>query len=160
MLLMMEYDLVEKIGQLLAEKGKTLALAESCTGGYISSLITDVPGSSLYFKGGVVSYSNGVKRGLLKVTPSVIKDKGAVSSEVAEAMAEGIRIRTGSDIAASITGIAGPSGGTADKPVGSAYIGFSDGSENRTEKIYYTGTRTEIKEKFAKAVLEFIINNI
>jgi nicotinamide-nucleotide amidase len=119
-------DTPEKIvGKLLIEKNQTLAVAESCTGGYISHLITSVPGSSTYYIGSTISYANEVKTRFLGVSQEVIADKGAVSEEVAKAMAEGVRSTLGSTWAISTTGIAGPGGGTADKPVGTVWIGLA-----------------------------------
>ncbi|MBL7914119.1 MAG: competence/damage-inducible protein A [Bacteroidia bacterium] len=119
-------DTPEKIvGKLLIEKNQTLAVAESCTGGYISHLITSVPGSSTYYIGSTISYANEVKTRFLGVSQEVIADKGAVSEEVAKAMAEGVRSTLGSTWALSTTGIAGPGGGTADKPVGTVWIGLA-----------------------------------
>ncbi|MBK9046468.1 MAG: competence/damage-inducible protein A [Bacteroidetes bacterium] len=119
-------DTPEKIvGKLLIEKNQTLAVAESCTGGYVSHLITSVPGSSTYYIGSTISYANEVKTRFLGVSPAVIAEKGAVSEEVAKAMAEGVRSTLGSTWAISTTGIAGPGGGTAEKPVGTVWIGLA-----------------------------------
>lgn len=119
-------DTPEKIvGKLLIEKNQTLAVAESCTGGYVSHLITSVPGSSTYYLGSTISYANEVKTHFLGVSQEVIADKGAVSEEVAKAMAEGVRRTLGSTWAISTTGIAGPGGGTAEKPVGTVWIGLA-----------------------------------
>ncbi len=119
-------DTPEKIvGKLLIEKNQTLAVAESCTGGYISHLITSVPGSSTYYIGSTISYANEVKTRFLGVSQEVIADKGAVSEEVAKAMAEGVRSTLGSTWAISTTGIAGPGGGTPEKPVGTVWIGLA-----------------------------------
>lgn len=119
-------DTPEKIvGKLLIEKNQTLAVAESCTGGYISHLITSVPGSSTYYIGSTISYANEVKSRFLGVSQDVIADKGAVSEEVAKAMAEGVRSTLGSTWAISTTGIAGPGGGTPEKPVGTVWIGLA-----------------------------------
>ncbi|MDD4956186.1 MAG: nicotinamide-nucleotide amidohydrolase family protein [Candidatus Omnitrophica bacterium] len=148
------------VGKLLARKKMTLALAESCTGGLVSSMITDVPGSSSYFLGGVVAYSNGVKVLSLGVPASKIERYGAVSAPVALSMASGVAGLTGADIGASISGIAGPGGGTAKKPVGLAYMGFVSHRKKRTKKLLFKGSRKEIKEKFAKSLLGFISDNI
>jgi nicotinamide-nucleotide amidase len=119
-------DTPEKIvGKLLIEKNQTLAVAESCTGGYVSHLITSVPGSSTYYIGSTISYANEVKSRFLGVSQEVIAEKGAVSEEVAKAMAEGVRSTLGSTWAISTTGIAGPGGGTAEKPVGTVWIGLA-----------------------------------
>ncbi len=119
--------LAGNIGQLLTEQGKTLATAESCTGGNIARLITANPGSSKYFKGGIVAYANEIKTNLLGVAPELIMQHGAVSQEVAEAMAAGARMNLGTDFAVATTGIAGPNGGTDEKPVGLVWIAVTDG---------------------------------
>ena len=150
----------EKIFRALLKKRKTLALAESCTGGLVSNLITDVPGSSKYFKGGVVAYSNKVKISLLGVSPSTIKKFGAVSGKTAREMADGVRLLMGSDLAAAITGIAGPSGSRPAKPVGLAYIAFSGKGRTIVKKIVCKGDRTGIKKGFALALLSMITRNI
>ena len=108
------------------ERGLTVAVAESCTGGLIAAAITEVPGSSGYFLGGVVSYSNSSKEALLDVPRALLEERGAVSREVAGAMASGARARFGSDLAVAVTGVAGPDGGTLDKPVGLVYLGIAD----------------------------------
>jgi nicotinamide-nucleotide amidase len=118
-------ELEAVVGSLLKQTQKTLSIAESCTGGFLGHRITNVPGSSAYFRLGVVAYSNESKAQLLGVTDDLILEHGAVSHEVAEAMAIGIRKRSGSDIGLSITGIAGPEGGSAEKPVGLVYVGIS-----------------------------------
>src|SRR5207342_940104 len=106
--------------------GFTIAVAESCTGGMVASALTAIPGSSGYFLGGVVSYADEAKRDLLGVEPGILAAHGAVSAQVARAMAEGARARFGAAVAASVTGIAGPDGGTPEKPVGLTYIGIAD----------------------------------
>lgn len=117
--------LAAALGTVLRERGLTLATAESCTGGMIGMLLTEIPGSSGYYLGGAVSYANSAKEVLDGVEGELIETHGAVSSEVAEAMAEGIRLRLGADIAVSVTGTAGPGGGTPEKPVGTVWIGIS-----------------------------------
>jgi PncC family amidohydrolase len=122
-------DLVALAGHLqeaCLERGLTVAVAESCTGGLIAAAITEVPGSSGYFLGGVVSYSNAAKEAFLDVPHALIEAHGAVSREVAVAMATGARARFGADLAVSVTGVAGPDGGTPDKPVGLVYIGVAN----------------------------------
>src|SRR5688500_4985133 len=113
----------EVVGRLLSEAGKTVSVAESCTGGLIGSRLTEVPGASSYFMEGVVSYSNEAKARTLNVAKPLLDEFGAVSAEVAGAMAEGMRNRSGTDYAISVTGIAGPGGGTEEKPVGLVYLG-------------------------------------
>jgi nicotinamide-nucleotide amidase len=121
-----EPDTLESVlGELLLEKGATVATAESCTGGRIAHRITSVSGSSAYFKGGIVAYSNEVKANVLGVNPADIEKFGAVSSEVARQMAEGARKTLNADYAVSTTGVAGPTGGTVDKPVGLCWFGIA-----------------------------------
>ena len=132
---------------------RTFALAESCTGGLISHRITNVPGSSEYYRGGVVAYSNEIKISVLGVPEELIKKNGAVSRQVARAMAEGARCLTGADITAAVTGIAGPGGGNAAKPVGLAYIAVLTERSCKTSKVFADGSRVEIKTAFAEAVL-------
>ena len=152
--------LEEVIGAKLKRKKRTLALAESCTGGLASNRITDVAGSSKYFKGSVISYANSAKVDLLGVDPKTIKRCGAVSRPVALQMASGARERFGSTFSASITGIAGPTGGSSQKPVGSAYMAFTSGGREKTKKVIFKGDRTTIKKKFSEALLKFILNSI
>ena len=127
----------------------TLALAESCTGGLLAHMITDVPGSSEYFLGSVVAYSNEAKKRLLGVKPSTIKEYGAVSSETAAEMALGVNARLKSRIGVSITGIAGPGGGSAAKPVGTVYIGIAVDSKPFVKRFLFKGTRRSIKRQSA-----------
>jgi PncC family amidohydrolase len=118
--------LAQHLQEACLERGLTVALAESCTGGLIAAAITEVPGSSGYFLGGVVSYSNDAKEAFLDVPHAVLEAHGAVSRETAVAMAAGARARFGADLAVSVTGVAGPDGGTLEKPVGLVYIGIAD----------------------------------
>lgn len=150
----------EKLSKLLREKRKTVALAESCTGGGASSRVTDIPGSSKYFKGSVVAYSNELKTSLLGVSSSTIKRYGAVSGKTAREMAEGARLLMNADFAAAITGIAGPSGSRRGKPVGLAYVAFSDRGNIISKRVMYKGDRASVKKKFADALLGLIVKNI
>ena len=145
---------VECIGRLLAKSGKTVSCAESCTGGTISQLFTSVPGSSAYFLGGVTSYANNVKQDVLGVPEEIINEYGAVSSECVAAMAEGVRRITGSDYAVSTSGIAGPGGGTTDKPVGTVWVGVSSKAGTETFKVQYNGDRKRNIERFAAFTLD------
>jgi len=141
-------DSVEKIvARLLSQFNKTIAVAESCTGGLMAHKLTNIPGISQFFERGIVSYSNRSKEELLKVNLDTIKKYGAVSEETAKEMAQGIRISSGTDIGVSITGIAGPGGGTSEKPVGLVYIGYSDSNICYAEKHIFNGERTDIKER-------------
>jgi PncC family amidohydrolase len=147
----------ERLGELLAGKGLRVAVAESCTGGLIASRVTDVAGSSRYFDVGFVTYSNRAKEVLLSVPPEMLEAHGAVSHEVAERMAHGVRNATGADIGLAVTGIAGPGGGTAEKPVGTVYLGLSDGKGLFARKYRFHGNRQEIKRQTADAALRFAV---
>ena len=137
----------EKLVELLKARGLVCATAESCTGGGVGSAITSVPGSSEVFAGGVVSYSNDVKRDVLGVSQESLDRYGAVSSEVASEMASGVRRLLKTDLAVSITGIAGPGGGTDEKPVGLVWFGISSASGTRTEKAIFAGDRARVREQ-------------
>ena len=155
-----EDTLQECIGRLLTGSGKTLSTAESCTGGTVSELITSVPGSSAYFLGGVTSYANSVKTGVLGVPSEIIEEYGAVSRECVAAMAEGVRRLTGSDFSVSTSGIAGPGGGSKDKPVGLVWIGVSSQMSTETFKIQYNGDRKRNIERSAAFALNAIRKKI
>jgi len=150
------HQLSETLGRLLKEHGLTLALAESCTGGLVASLITDIPGSSEYFDSGVVSYSSEAKSELLGVDERIIKEHGAVSRECAVAMADGIRKRRGVSVALSVTGIAGPGGGSREKPVGTVYIALSSDKGSQGKLHRFEGGRREVREQTAKASLQIL----
>jgi nicotinamide-nucleotide amidase len=140
--------------------GITVAVAESCTGGMVAAAITAIPGSSGYFLGGVVSYADEAKRDLLGVDPAALAAHGAVSAQVARAMAEGARGRFGASVAASVTGIAGPDGGSAEKPVGLTYVGVADVNGVDVRRIVWTGDRASNREESAAAVLEALLGRI
>lgn len=141
---------------MLRAKGWRISIAESCTGGLISHRITNVSGSSDYFESGFVSYSNEAKIEILKVPEEVIKLHGAVSSQTAKAMAVGIRMLRKTDIGVGVTGIAGPTGGTATKPVGLVYIALSTQSCVECKEFRFTGDREEIKLMSSQAAMEMI----
>lgn len=145
-------------GEALKSKGLTLATAESCTGGLLSKLVTDVPGSSDYFRGGVVSYANDVKAALLGVRAATLKKHGAVSVETAGEMARGVKKRLASSIGVSVTGIAGPGGGRPGKPVGTVYIGASKGRDTIVKRFLFRGSRAEIRKRSAEEALKLIIS--
>lgn len=144
------------VGKLLRKKGVTLAAAESCTGGLIASRITDVSGSSAYFLEGRVTYSNRAKQKFLGVPEKLLREFGAVSGQVARAMAEGVRKRSGADIGVSATGIAGPTGGTREKPVGLVYIGYADAEGSTVLEFRFTRDRAINKIKTSQAVLDLV----
>ena len=149
-------ELQQVVGKLLAERHMTIAVAESCTGGLIADRITDVAGSSAYFERSFVTYSNESKLADLGVPASLILRHGAVSSEVAEAMAFGVRTKSNSDIGLSTTGIAGPSGGSQDKPVGLVWVGYSDRSGSLALRFNFGDDRRRTKERAAQAALELV----
>ncbi|MCI5113294.1 MAG: CinA family nicotinamide mononucleotide deamidase-related protein [Candidatus Electrothrix sp. AW1] len=148
--------LAEVVGNLLRERGLMLSTAESCTGGLISSQLTTVPGSSEWFAGGVVAYSNHLKEVLLNVDHELLRNYGAVSAQVARAMAARLAARVGSKISLSVTGIAGPSGGTAEKPVGTMYIGFFYKKKVSAILHHFSGGRKEVQEKTAQMALDTV----
>jgi nicotinamide-nucleotide amidase len=144
------------VGKLLAASGKTLSLAESCTGGLIGTRLTDVPGSSAYFVAGVVAYSNEAKVRTLGVPEGMLSEFGAVSAETASAMAMGVRDRAETDYAISVTGIAGPDGGTPEKPVGTVFVGYSDATGTKTLKLVLPGDRELIRWRSSQAALDYL----
>ena len=135
----------EMLQRLFIEKGLSLCVAESCTGGMLGELLTAVPGSSAYFKGGVLSYSNAIKEALLDVPAATLEAFGAVSEETAVAMARGARARCGADFAASITGVAGPEGGSAEKPVGTFFVGIAGPSGAHATKYFMPFDRERVR---------------
>lgn len=148
--------LAAECGRLLAARGWRLAVAESCTGGLLGHLLTEVPGSSAWFLGGVIAYDDSVKTGLLQVPADLIRAEGAVSAACAAAMAVGARQRIGADVALAITGVAGPSGGTVAKPVGTVYLGLATGAGTRTAHHLWAGNRTTNKQESARAALRLL----
>lgn len=144
------------VGLKLSLGGYTLSVAESCTGGLLAQRITDVPGSSKYFIEGVVTYANEAKTRTLGVEPMLLLEHGAVSAPVAEAMAEGIRKRAGTDFALSITGIAGPDGGTEEKPVGTVFIALADDVQTQHRKLHLPGDRQLIRWRASQAALDLL----
>jgi len=144
------------IGQRLTRLKATLATAESCSGGLIAHRLTNAPGASAYFLGGVIAYSNAVKRALLNVSEEALDAHGAVSEPVARQMVEGALVRFGSDYALGVTGIAGPGGGTSDKPVGLVYIAVSGPNGTRVVHHVFEGTREQVKQQTAEAALQLL----
>lgn len=149
-------SLAAVVGRMLQEKGWFLSVAESCTGGLIASKITEVAGSSEWFIGGVVAYSNFLKERLLGVDSKLLVEQGAVSAPVARAMAEGIRNCTASMISMAVTGIAGPGGGTEEKPVGTVHFGLCVGDEVSEQCHTFSGSRKEIQEITAQTALDLV----
>jgi len=141
-------------------RGLRLATVESCTGGLVGHLITETPGSSAYYVGGFVTYSDELKREQVDVPADVLAAHGAVSAQTAVAMAIGGRARTGADLGAAVTGIAGPDGGSAQKPVGLTYIAVADGEGATVRRHLWSGSRTDNKRASAEALLELILERI
>lgn len=138
-------SLAQTVARLLTEQGKTLALAESCTGGWIAKQLTDLPGASAFLERGAVTYANSAKSDWLKVPEAVLETQGAVSAECARAMAKGIREAAQADVALSVTGIAGPDGGTPDKPVGTVFIGLATESGEEVKGYRFSGDRDTVR---------------
>jgi nicotinamide-nucleotide amidase len=151
-----EKSLSEEVGKLLVEKNLTLSVAESCTGGWVEEAITQVPGSSRYFLGGVVAYSNKAKVDLLKVPKEVIEAYGAVSAECAVQMAQRVRELFGSSLSLSVTGIAGPTGGTREKPVGLTFICVSSSKKTMVKRYIFPGERSEVRKRAVRRGLNLL----
>jgi len=149
--------LAEQLQEACLRLGLTVATAESCTGGLVASAITDVSGSSGYFRGGVVSYSNDAKIGLLGVPQALLEAHGAVSAQVARAMALGARARLSADLAVAVTGVAGPGGGSASKPVGLTYVAVADAVGVEVRRFAWAGDRLANKEASVRAALELLL---
>ncbi len=147
-----------QLGRLLSESGLTISVAESFTGGMIGHVITNAPGSSRYFQGGVIAYANEVKIELLGVSEQTLIDHGAVSKETVLEMARGVRAALNSDIGISSSGIAGPDGGSAEKPVGLAWIGLSASHTEYAEQFLFPGDRLQIKEQGVQTAIQRVID--
>lgn len=152
------FELAEQLGQVLKASGKKIATAESCTGGWIAQAVTDVAGSSAWFDRGFVTYSNAAKVQMLGVNQQTLDNYGAVSAETATEMAAGALANSDADVAVAVTGIAGPDGGTAEKPVGTVFIAWAakDG-ETKTVKMQFTGNRREIRAQTVKRAINGIV---
>jgi len=153
-------DLAERVGATCRASGRTLATAESCTGGLVAHLITEVPGSSAYFLGGLVTYADGIKTALADVPPPVLEAHGAVSAQVAVAMAEGARRRLSVDVAVAVTGIAGPDGGTDTKPVGLTYVAVADVEGDTVRRHQWSDDRSGNKRASAAAALSLVLERL
>ena len=151
-------SLESRVSRVLTELGVTVAMAESCTGGLLSSRLTDIPGSSAFVEGGVVVYSYEAKERLLGVDHDELLEHGAVSEEVAMAMAAGVRCLFGANVGVGITGIAGPGGGMPGKPVGLVYIALADAESARCERYVWQGDRLANKRQSVDAALQMILD--
>ncbi len=143
-----------RISRLLRARQLTVSVCESCTGGMLGAVITAVPGSSAYFLGGVIAYANSAKTRIVDVRPSLIKRFGVVSDEVAREMASGVRKRLGSHIGIGVTGIAGPDGGSREKPVGTVFIAIARKTSVTVKRYTFKGSRKKIREAACKHALE------
>ncbi len=148
------FKLAEQLGLWLKANGKIIVTAESCTGGWISQVMTDTPGSSAWFDRGFVTYSNAAKVQMLGVNPQTLDHYGAVSAETATEMAVGALARSEAGIAVAVTGIAGPEGGTKEKPVGTVFIAWADKNGSKVVKKHYAGSRREIRAQTVKSAVE------
>jgi nicotinamide-nucleotide amidase len=152
----MKENIIEKVHRLFIKKKKTVAVAESCTGGLLSQMLTRLSGSSRYFVLGVVSYSNQAKEIILRIPPHLISLHGAVSPAVAKRMAKNVRKIARTEVGIAITGIAGPTGGTPSKPIGTIFISIDSKNKNICEKFNFQGSRTGIRKKAALKGLELL----
>jgi len=150
--------IVAKIHSLLIKNSKSVAVAESCTGGLLSKLLTDIPGSSQYFILGIITYSNKAKEAALRIPSWLIRKKGAVSAEVAKSMAGSVRKLANAVLGIGITGIAGPTGRTPQKPVGTVFIAIDSKHKKICQKFHFTGNRGSIRKKAALKALELLRN--
>lgn len=149
-------ELAQSVGELLLIKRLTVSTAESCTGGLLSAAITSVAGSSDYYFGSVIAYSNEVKNKILDVPQEILETKGAVSPEVGNLLARGIRRLLGSSVGLGITGIAGPGGGSVDKPVGLVYIALDSDAVSWCQSFHFSGDRRKIRMESVEAALEML----
>jgi nicotinamide-nucleotide amidase len=150
-------ELAQRLQVACVARGLTVGTAESCTGGLVTHLLTEVPGSSAYVRGGIVAYADAVKHAELGVPDEVLAAHGAVSAQVAVAMAEGARARLGTDLAAGVTGVAGPDGGTAAKPVGLVYVAVAGRGPTSVRRFQWPGNRAENKRESARAAIELLL---
>lgn len=151
------FELAGRIGKILTQKGLTVSTAESCSGGLLGHVLTGVSGSSTYYIGGVIAYSNPVKESQLGVSNDTLMQFGAVSHQTAREMAAGVRERLGAAIGLSTTGIAGPTGGTPEKPVGLVYIGISTPERTESYECHFSGGREDVKESTVNQVLNKLL---
>jgi nicotinamide-nucleotide amidase len=157
---LIDENLLKMVSEELKKRHLTVATAESCTGGLLAHTLTNISGSSEYFGRGVVTYSNQAKVELLGVSPKVLEEHGAVSEQTARTMAVEIRKRSNADIGVSTTGIAGPTGGTKDKPVGLVYIGVATSKNVKVKRFNFSGDRLGNKESTCNAALKLILESI
>ncbi|MFO7894699.1 MAG: CinA family protein [Longimicrobiales bacterium] len=149
-------DLVGAVSEALTRRGLSLAVAESCTGGLVAARLTARPGASRFLEAGLVTYSDAAKESLLDVAPETLAAHGAVSEAVARAMIQGVRVGTGAEAAIAITGVAGPGGGTAEKPVGTVWIGVALNETVRVRRFHFEGDRGAVRDASVNTALELL----
>ncbi len=147
----------KQIAKILTEKQKTLSMAESCTGGLVAHRLTNIPGSSTYFMGGIIAYANRIKKRNLKVPPRILNQEGAVSARVARLMAQNCRSFFRTDFSIGITGIAGPTGATPKKPIGLTFIAISSRKQTLCKKYIFKGSRLAVKKKAVDKALLLLL---
>lgn len=152
--------LVQSLAEALLAHGQTIVTAESCTGGLVGATLTEQPGSSAWFLGGIIAYANSLKSNLLGIPPALLEAHGAVSPDTARAMADGARSRTGADVAVALTGIAGPEGGTPAKPVGLVYIAVASPAGICVRDYHFTGSREDIRVAATRSALALALDYI
>ncbi|UCD05080.1 MAG: nicotinamide-nucleotide amidohydrolase family protein [candidate division WOR-3 bacterium] len=152
----MFYSIAREVGKMLLEKRLSLSVCESCTGGMLGAAITSIPGSSRYFAGGVIAYSDAVKKNIVGVKRSTLERYGAVSAQTAREMARGVKNKLKTDVGVAITGIAGPGGGTAKKPVGLVYIAVAHGKRMRAERFVFAGGRQNVRRSSLRKAFDMV----
>ena len=152
--------LVTRLGTLLCARECSLATAESCTGGLVGHELTNVPGSSTWYMGGIISYANDIKEKVLGVEKNILETQGAVSSACVQAMVRGVCRVTGARVGVALSGIAGPGGGSVDKPVGTVWVGWCIDEQVWAECMHYSGTRQEIKKQSAAAAIRGLVERL
>jgi nicotinamide-nucleotide amidase len=150
-------DLAQRLGRVLLARNLRVATAESCTGGWIAKALTDIPGSSQWLEGGIVAYSNAAKSALLGVPAALIAAHGAVSEPVVRAMAEGARARLGVPLAVAVSGVAGPDGGTPDKPVGTVWFAWANGRQTIAARERFSGDREAVRRRSVELALRRLV---
>ncbi|HEX5452070.1 MAG TPA: nicotinamide-nucleotide amidohydrolase family protein [Candidatus Limnocylindrales bacterium] len=153
-------ELARRVLSACGERGRRLATAESCTGGLVGHVLTEVPGASACYLGGAIAYADATKAAVLDVPQATLARHGAVSAQTAVAMAEGVRRRLGADLALAVTGIAGPDGGTPDKPVGLTYVAVADGTGHEARRFAWSGDRSANKRASAAAALDLALTRL
>jgi nicotinamide-nucleotide amidase len=154
------HELAIRTGERLSKHGLSIATAESCTGGWIAKILTDIPGSSGWFERGFVTYSNEAKQDMLGVQGSSLQQHGAVSEQIVKEMARGALTNSRADVSVAVSGVAGPGGGTADKPVGTVWLAWAAGKNLRTLHVHLSGERSRVREQAVELALQGVLDII